>query len=92
MQNLTTLAFPKMSTATADSLRETLPNKLFRLEMVIIGLIIIYWLAAPVFFPLFFPEYVGAILLSQVYALSLIFFPRTFLSTAKKWLPNEKNS
>ncbi|OHA59647.1 MAG: hypothetical protein A2589_02200 [Candidatus Vogelbacteria bacterium RIFOXYD1_FULL_46_19] len=82
MQNLTTLAFPKMSTATADSLRETLPNKLFRLEMVIIGLIIIYWLAAPVFFPLFFPKYVGAILLSQVYALSLIFFPRTFLSTA----------
>ncbi len=82
MQNLTTLALPKMSTASAKNTAQTLPQKLFRLEIIIVTIIISYWLVAPFIFPLIFPQYLEAVIFSQVYALSLIFFPRTFLSTA----------
>lgn len=82
MQNVTTLALPKFSDADPQSIRETLPQKLLRLELVIVLLIIGYWVVAPFVFPIIFPKYMEALLLSQVYALSLIFFPRTFLSTA----------
>ena len=82
MQNLNIMALPKMSTSNSNDLRETLPKKLLKLEVIIIGLIVVYWIVAPIIFPIFFPKYVEAILISQVYALSLIFFPRTFLSTA----------
>lgn len=82
MQNLTTLALPKMSTAKASELASTLPKKLLRLEIVILFLVAIYWLIAPFLFNTFFPKYIDAVFLSQIYAISLIFFPRTFLSTA----------
>ncbi len=82
MQNLTTLALPKMSISSAKDIRKTLPVKLLRLEGIILLLILAYWLVAPVLFPLLFPQYSNAVLISQVYALSLLFFPRTFLSTA----------
>ena len=82
MQNLTTLALPKMNTAKAKDTASSLPGKIKRLEIFIIGLIIIYWLAAPLLFQTFFPKYIEAIFISQIYALSLLFFPRTFLSTA----------
>lgn len=82
MQNVTTLALPKFSDTDPKSIKETLPRKLLRLELVIIVLIIGYWMVAPFVFPIIFPKYMEALLLSQVYILSLIFFPRTFLSTA----------
>ena len=82
LQNLTTLSLPKFSESTESNIRKTLPQKLFTLELVIIVLIIFYWLIAPFVFPLVFPKYIEAIFLSQVYSLSLIFFPRTFFSTA----------
>lgn len=82
MQNLTTLALPKMNTAKAKDTASSLPEKIRQLEIIIIGLIIVYWLTAPILFKTFFPQYIEAIFISQVYALSLLFFPRTFLSTA----------
>ncbi|MDQ5889771.1 MAG: hypothetical protein QG609_264 [Patescibacteria group bacterium] len=82
LQNLTTLATPKMSTSKADDIKNTLLNKLFRLEIIMVFCVVAYWVITPFIFPIFFPKYTEAILISQVYALSLLFFPRTFLSTA----------
>lgn len=82
LQNMTTLALPKFGESNEHDIRETLPGKLFRLELLIVVLIILYWVVSPVLFPLFFPKYSDAVFLSQIYSLSLLFFPRTFLSTA----------
>lgn len=82
MQHLTTLALPKMSTGDAAHVSKTLPPKLLRLEIVIVFAIVGYWVVAPIVFPIIFPRYVNVIFLSQIYSLSLLFFPRTFFSTA----------
>jgi len=82
MQNMTTLALPKFSNSKSEDIGKTLPGKLFRLELIIVAVIILYWIIAPLVFPIIFPKYINAIFISQVYALSLLFFPRTFLSTA----------
>jgi O-antigen/teichoic acid export membrane protein len=82
LQNISTLAWPKFSSAKEENIRTTLPAKLFKLELIIIGLVAIYWIAAPFLFPIFFPKYASAVFISQIYSLSLLFFPRTFFSTA----------
>ena len=71
-----------MSVSKNTDLRETLPKKLFKLEIIIVFIIIVYWFLSPFIFSIFFPKYIESILISKVYALSLLFFPRTFLSTA----------
>ncbi len=82
LQNLSTLAWPKFSSTKEESIRATLPAKLFKLELIILGCVAIYWIVAPFLFPIFFPKYANAVFLSQIFSLSLLFFPRTFLSTA----------
>ncbi|OHA58419.1 MAG: hypothetical protein A2571_01410 [Candidatus Vogelbacteria bacterium RIFOXYD1_FULL_44_32] len=81
-QNMTTLALPKLSAVTEEDIRVNLPQKLLRLELLILGFVALYWIVAPVLFPLFFPQYAEAVFISQIFSLSLLFFPRTFLSTA----------
>ncbi len=83
LQNMSVLALPKLSASdTPETIRQTLPGKMLRLEVLILLAVAAYWVVSPLLFPLFFPKYTSALLLSQVYALSLLFFPRTFFSTA----------
>lgn len=82
LQNMTTLSLPKFSQVAEKDIRTSLPAKLFKLELIVLGLVIAYWAVAPVAFPIIFPKYAGAVFISQIYALSLVFFPRTFFSTA----------
>lgn len=82
LQNITTLALPKFSQTTEAEVRDSLPAKLFKLELIILAMVAAYWIVAPWLFPLVFPKYASAVFISQVYSLSLVFFPRTFFTTA----------
>ncbi len=82
LQNITSLALPKMSRSNEALLRKELPRKLFILEMTIGVIILAYIIVAPWLYQIFFPKYSDAIVYSQVAALSLLFLPRTFFSTA----------
>ena len=84
-----TASFPKMAeksfgTNIQSDLKKTLPKKLFKASGITAFIVLVYIVAAPLLFPLLFPQYVDAIPYSQVFALSLIFFPLGLFNTAMK--------
>lgn len=79
--NLKSLALPKLSQANTQKLTKHFPGKIKRLELLVFVLIVIYVLLSPWLFKIFFPRYLEAVPYSQIYALTLIFLPRSLLST-----------
>ncbi|MEK7505119.1 MAG: oligosaccharide flippase family protein [Patescibacteria group bacterium] len=82
LQNTTSLALPKMSGANSVDLKNSLPQKIWRLELIMIVVVLLYIIIAPTAYQFVFPQYLESVLFSQVLAVSLLFLPRTFLSTA----------
>ena len=70
-----TLSFPKMTTQPIAEIRRTLPRKLSLFFLLLLGIVIIYALAAPFIFRLLFPQYIDAVLFSQALAFLLLFMP-----------------
>ena len=67
------IALPKFATSSLRSMQSTIGRKVALFMIMITLLMGIYILLAPPFFRIFFPAYVSAVPLSQVYSLSLIF-------------------
>ncbi len=80
LQSLNKLALPKMSRRNFEELKSSLPGKIIKLTAILIPLIIIYILIAPYFYEFLFPQYTEAVVYSQVFALSLLLFPRALLN------------
>lgn len=76
------LAIPKLSTRNLAELKKTLPRKIFFLVGVMFVIVIVYILIAPVVFKLLFPKYLGAVIYTQVLALSLILAPGSIFNDA----------
>ncbi len=76
------LAFPKLVQKDKQEIKSTLPVKMFKLLILIIPIVVVYILLAPYIFKLFFPQYLEAIIYSQLFALTLLFYPRIILKTA----------
>jgi O-antigen/teichoic acid export membrane protein len=78
------LAFPKMAEKDlkADGVKRSIFDKFLKLFWFSIPFTILYILFCPIFFKIFFPTYKESIIYSQVLALTLIFSPFSFLSTA----------
>jgi O-antigen/teichoic acid export membrane protein len=80
LESLTKLAFPKISEKKDDkNFKKSLPKKLLKFFLVLIPIVAIYILIAPKFYQLLFPQYTDAIIYSQVFALSLLLFPKRLL-------------
>jgi O-antigen/teichoic acid export membrane protein len=78
------LAFPKMAEKDlkADGVKRSIFEKFLKLFWFSISFTIFYILFCPIFFKIFFPAYKESIIYSQILALTLIFSPFSFLSTA----------
>jgi len=76
------LAMPKISQKSSEELKKILPKKVFRFFLLIIPIYILYVLLIPYAFKLFFPQYLNAIVYSQVLGLIILFVPRSFLAIA----------
>lgn len=76
---LKSLALPKFVQNDISTLKATLPQKLFLYFLVLILLVTLYILAAPLLYKFLFPQYIDAVLYSQVLALTLLFLPITTL-------------
>lgn len=76
------LAFPKLSERNFSELQKTLPRKVLFLVGVMLAIVVCYILFAPLLFKLLFPAYVGAVIYTQILALSLILTPVSILSSA----------
>lgn len=82
-KNIYSLALPKFSEKNKESIDKSIKQKMPKLIGLLIAIIIIYVIAAPFLFHLFFPKYPQSIFLSQIYAIVLIsvavFLPYTSL-------------
>jgi O-antigen/teichoic acid export membrane protein len=78
------LAFPKMAEKNlkADGVKRSIFDKFLKLFWFSIPFTILYILFCPIFFKIFFPAYKESVIYSQILALTLIFSPFSFLSTA----------
>lgn len=79
---LNALLLPELSKKTSGEIRRVTPYRMLRLLGAVIVVIIAYVLVAPYLYRLLFPAYVDAVVYSQVFALTLIFVPITFLGQA----------
>ncbi len=79
LDSLSKLSLPKLSQKNVSTLKQTLPEKTFKLFLVIIPVVAIYILIAPYFFQIFFPQYMESVIYSQVFALSILLFPKAIL-------------
>ncbi|TAJ15982.1 hypothetical protein EPO56_00330 [Patescibacteria group bacterium] len=85
------LAFPKFAEQTPEQIRRNLPalfRKLALYAFALFGISILYMLAAPYIFQLFFPQYMESASYSQWFALSMVAgvasIPITILAAQKK--------
>ncbi|MDO8514701.1 MAG: oligosaccharide flippase family protein [bacterium] len=76
------LALPKLSARGLPELQESLPRKVFLLVGIMLVIAIIYIVAAPFVFRLLFPQYLDAIVFTQILAISLIFAPGSMFNEA----------
>lgn len=75
IKNLITLSFPKFSERTFSEINRQFTYRTITLFVVGIILTIVYVLCAPALFTLFFPQYVNAILFSQLLSLLILVRP-----------------
>lgn len=72
----TPLALPRLASQDAGTMYKTLQSKVWRLTIFTGTIVILYILAAPFLFSIFFPKYTESVIYSQVYALLLLLFPK----------------
>lgn len=70
-----TLGQPKISEVAPDKIRQVLLSKSILLEILIAFIVLFYILICPLIFKTLYPLYHEAILLSQIFSLSLLYYP-----------------
>lgn len=89
------ILFPTLSSKTSDyeytaQLKKRFIRKVWKLTIVTFFIVALYIVSAPMIYKILFPRYVASIHLSQIYTLSLLFFPFSISSTALKATGNIK--
>jgi len=79
LKNIAALALPKLSTQNVERIKNTLLQKISLLFFVSVPVIAAYIFAAPYIYALLFPQYLDAVIYSQLFALSLLLAPKVFI-------------
>ena len=70
------LAQPKLSQLSVEGIKKDLVRQSLKLEILIIIIVILYIILAPIIFDVLYPAYKkDSLLLSQIFAISLLYFP-----------------
>lgn len=80
LKNVRFLALPKLATRSREELRKTLLKKIGKASILILPMIIIYIIAAPYIYKIFFPQYLESVFYSQLFVIGLIAFPTTLIT------------
>ncbi len=75
IKTITPLSFPKLAKTESHIFRNSLPIRFAQIFGGTLAIIVIYILAAPFIFNIFFPAYQNAVIYSQLYAFSLLMTP-----------------
>ncbi len=78
-KGLPDLALPKFSGRSEEEIKKTMMRKIIILSAFTVLIVGAYIVLAPWFYKIFFPRYVDAIFLSQIFALSLLNTPPTLI-------------
>jgi len=78
-KGLPDLALPKFSERSEEELKKTMWRKILILSVFTILIVAAYIILAPWFYKIFFPRYVDAVFLSQIFALSLLNTPPSLI-------------
>ncbi len=85
---INSLIFPKFAARDDDELRQSMGQKTLRFFILGATMFVVYIIIAPVFFRFFYPQYLNAVFLSQIYAVSFLATAAvpmgTFLSSKQK--------
>jgi O-antigen/teichoic acid export membrane protein len=79
LQSISKLNIPKLSKRSLTTLRRTLPRKILLSSLILTPFVALYIILAPFFFSLVFPQYESAVIYSQIFSLSLIFYPKKIM-------------
>lgn len=74
------IALPKFSEQPKAQIKATLLAKIAKLYLILIPLIIVYILAAPWLYRVFFTQYTDAIFYSRLSAVTILFIPQTLIA------------
>lgn len=77
IDNISAIAFPKFAGKSAQEVAKNIPRRTKQLFFLLFGITILYIIAAPFLFKIFFPKYLSAVFISQLLAISIIFQPRS---------------
>ena len=80
--NIPTLAFPKLASKSEEDIKKTLMKKFWKLAFLAGIITMLYVVISPIFYKIFFPQYLDALRYTQVFALTFLFFPASLLGTA----------
>lgn len=83
------VAFPRLSLTMATekgkkSIQQTLIQKILRASVITLLIVAAYIMLAPFLFSILFPQYLDAVLPSQIFSLSLILIPMSILDKTLK--------
>lgn len=70
-----TLGQPKVTEISEKNLKNALISKSLQLEIIILGIVLLYIFSAPFIYRFFFPSYSESISLSQLFSLTLLYYP-----------------
>jgi O-antigen/teichoic acid export membrane protein len=80
--NLMRVSLPKLSTRTSTLLQETIPRKMLVMFFALLPITIFYIFIAPIFYKLVLPQYINSVFYSQIFAVSILFFPKNIIEFA----------
>jgi O-antigen/teichoic acid export membrane protein len=80
--NIFTLAAPKLAVKDPEEMRRIIPIRMLQMFLVVVPVTLVYIIAAPFIFKIFFPKYVSVIFYTQIYSLILLLQPRGFIDAA----------
>lgn len=74
-KGISDLALPKFSERSEKEIKKTMWRKIIILTVFTLAVVAVYIILAPSFYSIFFPRYVDAVFLSQIFALSMLNTP-----------------
>ncbi len=81
LSNFLTILYSKIANKTEAEVHNILPIRMMQLAAISVCAVLFYIAAAPFLFTYLFPQYISAITISQVLALTIVFLPRGIIDT-----------
>jgi O-antigen/teichoic acid export membrane protein len=75
LKNIFNIGTPKLALLDKAALRKSITDKVWRLTLITILVVIVYFFAAPFIYKIFFPKYMESVVYSQIYMVGMIVFP-----------------